>query len=94
MSLVKGGVRAVVTQALFQTGLLGDIILLIKKKSSMIHQKWYLLTLSTHAREGYSSHSVCLLVCLFICVHRISKVAALQWSEWAWTWRRWLFKSL
>jgi len=48
------------------------------------------LTLSAHAREGYSSRSVCLLV---ICIQWISKVTALQRSKQARTGRRRWFQS-
>jgi len=50
----------------------------------------FLLTLSVQAQGGYHNQSVC----WFVCVQRISKVAALPWSKLAWTWRRWWFKSL
>ena len=32
------------------------------------HSYFMLLTLSAHAREGYSSHFVCLSVCLSVCL--------------------------
>ena len=35
--------------------------------------KLLLLTLSAHAREGYSSHFVCLSVCLSVCFFIVEK---------------------